>query len=1043
MQKNCIRSCGSRLESRGFLHSNSKNSAWDSAISRLGSAVASDHEQEWIASAVDPAIVRLNVETLTDTAVDRYSHEVSYPIAERLNWSVKRFGQQARTNLRGWWVSGIDPLNGWQKMQWGRFKPDADTPIIDREKGQPAKYLSPSLGKGSSRLTLLEVPFKVWQKVADRSGIAIAKADLKLGFWHWVWQKNVPVVLTEGEKKAGCLLTAGYAAIALPGIFGGYRREGNQLIPELEFFTQSGLPSSSDKSGRDFYICFDFETRPKVVQAISIAISKLGTLLNRAACTVKVITLPGPQKGVDDYVAECGVEEFAALCSNAETLDYWQAGRLWSLTHPPAVQLSQPYLGEINYPTTGLVCLKSPKGTGKTTSLQRLVRGAIADDRKVLVITHRIQLGRSICQSLGIDWITNLTNGTADGTEFHGYGLCIDSLHPLSQAHFDPQAWEGSIVILDEVEQVLWHALNSTTCYSHRVKILATLKELVQVVLSSGGLIVAQDADLSDISVDYLLSLTEMPIAPWLVVNDWQSKKKQHTYIYDTKNPAPLIAKMEQAIEQGSVFVCLDSQKAKSRWSSRNLETYLHQRFPEKRILRIDSETVASSDHPAYAIANDINRKIAQYDIVLATPTIGTGVSIDLQNHFQAVFGIFQGVMSDAESRQSLARVRDRVPRYVWSAKYGLGKIGNGSCFYRDIAQSTTKAVKYNVMLLKEVDFDLDRQTDPIALRTWSKMAARVNFSLWNFRGELQNGLRREGHNMVVVTDNADKILGATEEAVAYYELVSGKLQVPGFEFLPVNHNLEQIDRIAQRITEIRNHNQQADAEAISESPELSRQEYQAMRETRSRTTQQRHSQRKHELKSRYPISITPELTLKDEQGWHGQLRLHYYLIHDPLFVRLRDLQAWEDHLSRGNGNVSLQDVKLLTAQVEILKALGVVNLLDPDRKTRSTDLDVQEMHATILAHRQDIKLLFGLKITDRMAPITMIQALLNKLDVKLVCISRDRAPDGRRGGLRVYRYVPPTDDRETIFAQWQQQDEALLQAVTSSAKPASANSAE
>lgn len=1011
-----------------FLHSNSSENSpsetsWDAANSILGRQVAPDHEQEWCASGVDPLIVRLNVQTLVDTDVDPHGREAIYPIAQRLNWNVKRFGQQARSRLRGWWVSGVDPLNQWQQMSWGRFKPDADTPIFDKEKGKPAKYLSPSLGRRSSRLTLLEVPAKIWQKVSQRHGVPIIRGDHKLGFWHWVWKNNLPVILTEGEKKAGCLLTAGFAAIALPGIFGGYRRETNQLIPELAFFAANN---------REFALCFDYETRPQVVQHVAIAISRLGGLLSRSNCRVKVVTLPGPQKGVDDYVVECGVEAFEQLYCQAETLDYWQAGRLWSLSHPPTICMNQPYLGNIDYPNAGLVCIKSPKGSGKTTSLKPLVHRAIEQQRKVLVITHRIQLGRSMCHSLKLDWIGDITEGTTDGQTFHGYGLCIDSLHPTSQAHFDPQAWAGAIVILDEVEQVLWHALNSLTCYHQRVKILATLKELVQTVLTTGGLIVAQDADLSDISLDYLLSTAEIPITPWLVVNEWQPPQTRPAYLYDTKNPAALLVKLEETIEEGPVFVCLDSQKVKGRWSSRNLETYLNERFPEKRLLRIDSETVSCADHPAYSIADSINRKIAEYDIVLATPTIGTGVSIDLKNHFKAVFGIFQGVLSDAESRQSLARVRDGVPRYIWSAHYGIGKIGNGSCFYRDIAQSTTKVVKYNIMLLKEVDFDLDQRTDPVALRSWSKMAARINFSLWNFRQEISHGLQREGYQITTITDDASKIVGETPATIDYYELMSGKRQVPDIEWIGLHHDLDYIEQVSQMMTHIRNQNQLAEAEAVSGSPELTIEEYRTVRETRSFTPQQRYSQRKHELKSRYPVAITPELTLKDEQGWYTQLRLHYYLTHDPLFVQLRDRQEWEDHLRRGSGNVALQDVKLLTAQVEMLKALGVLALLEPDRRTRSTDPDVQEMTATLLAHRQDIKLLFGVTVTDRMPPITAIQALLNRMDVKLVCVSRDRTEDGRRGGLRVYRYIPPEDNRLEIFAEWQQQDEALLAVLES-----------
>jgi Domain of unknown function (DUF3854) len=1028
MPKHCIRTCSAAPVLQVIPSSNEQKYAWDQPngpidwppqASIVGRQVAVDHEAEWTSSRVDPVIVRLNVQTLVDQAVDPYSHEVVYPIADRLNWRVTRANQSARP-LRGWWVSGVDPLNEWQTMGWGRFKPDGDTPVVDRTKGKAAKYLSPSLGKGSSRLVLLDVPFRIWQAVAERYGKVIVRADMRQGFWAWVQQAGIPIVLTEGEKKAGCLLTAGYAAISLPGIFGGYRREGNHLIPELAAFCTGG---------RSFYIAFDHETKPQVQHSIFLATSRLGQLLTRAGSSVKVVTLPGPEKGVDDFIVAQGAAAFDALCEASVDWSMWQAQKLWALTYPADLELNDRYLGEMNYPETGLVCVKSPKGTGKTTALKPVIDRAIAQNRKVLVITHRIQLGKVICKGLGLDWIGDVAQ--ADKAVSMGYGLCVDSLHGNSQAKFDPYAWEGAIVVLDEIEQVLWHALNSSTCYSQRVKVLETLKELLQFVLRTGGLVVAQDADLSDVSVDYLQQMAPEEVAPWVVVNHWQNVDRTNVSIYDTKTPAALLTKLDKVLDEGAVFVALDSQKVKGRWSSKNLETYFCNHYPEKKVLRIDSETVADPEHPAWRIADRLNDVVQEYDIILATPTIGTGVSIDLKNHFAGVFGIFQGVVSDSESRQALARVRDEVPRYVWSAKFGPGKIGNGSCFYRDIAQSTAKLVKYNIMLLKEVDFDLDQQTDPVALRTWAKMAARVNLSLWQFRDSIQHGLSREGHDVAVITDDLTKLLGTAEPDVeTYRKLLAGGVLTGDRIFVGIDHDLTAIESVQKAMTQVRSANQKAEAIAVANSDEVSTETpVEVVKDRRSQTTEQRRSKRKQQLQDRYPVEVTPELMLKDEAGWYEKLLLHYYATHDPMFVQVRDLQEWRSHLERGGGKVALQDVNLLTAQVEMLKAIGVVSLLDAERRTRVTDAEILRMVEIGKTYRQDIRLFFGIKLTDKTPPMTFVQALLAKMDVKLTCVSRDRMEDGRRGGLRVYRYFEPEDNRVEIFQEWDLRDSSILAA--------------
>lgn len=1014
--------------------------SWTTGLHR----VAADHVQEWLASGVEPDIIALNVETLVDTATNPNSDSL-FPIAERLNWNITRFGQKARSTLRGWWVSGIDPFT-WNRMSWGRFKPDSTTPVLDREKGKPAKYLSPSLGSGSSRLVLLDVPLSVWQRVSKRYQVPINYRDRNLGFWHWVWQHNIPVILTEGEKKAGCLLTLGYAAIALPGIFNGYRKETHKLIAELEFFSTRDRP---------IFICFDYETKPKVIKNINLAITKLGRLLTQAGSIAKVIVLPGPQKGVDDFVVAQGDHHFDRLYSNALDLDYWQASQLWSLTYSPTLTLNQRYLGPLPFPQTGLACIRSAKGTGKTAALEPLITEAMREGRRVLVLTHRIQLGRAICDRLGLDWIEEVRESETQG--IFGFGLCVDSLHPTSQARFNPQAWSGAILVLDECEQVIWHALNSATCYENRIKILETLRELVQVVLSTDGLIIAQDADLSDISIDYLKGLAEDAIEPWVVVNEWQPEVGWDVRLYDTPNPAALLVRLETILETGPVFVALDSQKTKGKWSSKNLESYLQLKFPDKKILRIDSESVADPEHPACGIVEQLNQVITQYDIVLATPTIGTGVSIDVRGHFQAVFGIFQGATPDAEARQALARVRDPVPRYIWTALFGPGKIGNGSCSYQDVATSTTKAVKYNIALLKEIDFDIDVQTDPITLRTWAKMAARVNVSMWQYREEMQKGLNLEGHQVTVVTSNLTQLLPddflahCTElsamfgkDAIAqalHQDLSQGVIQFSGYEFLEWQHHPSLVEAAVVDINAIRERNQQAEAIAVINAPDINPEEYKSLKDQRSKTLKDRHIERKHELQRRYPISITPELKLKDDEGWYTKLRLHYYLMHDPTFVRLRDLKEWQGHLERGDGKIALQDVRLLTAQVEALRGLGIAALLDPNRQVRATDDDVQQLAQYCQDYSQDIKTLFNLTISEKMKPIEIVQALLSKMELKLACVGRDCTEDGRRGGLRVYQYQPPEDDRALIFDQWQQRDQLSQEHLTTTTSTSSPTS--
>jgi hypothetical protein len=102
---------------------------------------------------------------------------------------------------------------------------------------------------------------------------------------------------------------------------------------------------------------------------------------------------------------------------------------------------------------------------------------------------------------------------------------------------------------------------------------------------------------------------------------------------------------------------------------------------------------------------------------------------------------------------------------------------------------------------------------------------------------------------------------------------------------------------------------------------------------------------------------------------------------------------------------------------------MGVLNLLDPERQVRAIDSDVEQIRHRAVQFSHDIKAVLNLTISEKMTPIEVVQALLGKLGLKLTCVGRDVAADGRRGGARVYQYQPPEDGRVAIFAQWQQRD--------------------
>lgn len=934
---------------------------------------------EWtVESGVDAALLAGTVDCVPDTLADPFTHEPIYPIHEALNWHLTRFGFQARRTEFAALIRNDDG-SVWQVK--------LSNPRFDTKKGKHRKY-ERVVGSESRAWVPREMPVEIWKRIADRYVLPLSEPDLQWGFRTWlINHPEIPLILCEGAKKAACLLCLGYAAIALPGIWNGYRSKdalGNSvprtLIPDLQALVGPG---------RTFYICFDRDLKPSTLEAVNLATRNLGALLNQAGSRCRVIQLPGPEKGVDDFVIAQGEAAFADLYDSAVELDCWASNKLWELTFKPTVTLNHRYLGELTFPESGFAFVKSPKGTGKTRALQPLIREATRAGRRVLLVTHRIQLGRAICSAIGIDWIEERWTSQMQG--LLGFGLCIDSLHPESQARFNPEDWRGAILVFDELEQILWHVLNSSTCYEKRVLILENLKELIQLVHATGGLIIGQDADLSDVSIKYLLGLLEAPVDPWLCVNQWRPEQGWEVTYYDTPDPTPHIAQLDAILEQGGrVFLCVDSQKTRSRWGTINLERYYRNRKPHLRILRVDSETVADPNHPAYGVVDRLNEVAQDYDLIIASPTIGTGVDLNLRGHFSAVAGIFQGTTPDSEARQFLARIRESVPRFIWARGFGARKIGNGSCNYREVARSTTRNLQINLQLLRDIDFDLDGAYDPLHLRTWAKMAARVNFSLWSFREELKRGLRAEGHRVQVIGPETAASLPPIKEA---------------------------IDRIKQT-------HQETEAAQVAAAQAITEFDYQRLRDKRSKTPEERYTERKHSLSQRYGIEVTPSLKLKDDEGWYPQIRLHYYLLNDIELVQARDHQELAGHLERGNNKIALQDVRLLGAQVQALRSLGVPELLNPNQEYRGSDPLIEHMAALACRYARDLKTVLNLTFHEEMSNIQIVQSLLQKLGLKLKCIRQERIPGG--GRQRVYQFQPPDDEREEVFAAWRWRDQEL-----------------
>ena len=964
--------------------------------------------QEWQASCVDEELTKLNVVNLTGLSPAEYLL-YSDAIPRRNDGRISDNFLQRYTHLAdgGWWCSGVDVLTG-DEAAWGCFKPDF--PRYNREGKKKIKYEHPP--KIATEVFALKVPLHLWQKISDRYSVSfMSEVDFDLpdlGFWRWLnLHPQIPLTITEGAKKAGALISAGYVAIGLPGIYSGYRTPKDEngqkigksyLIPALEQFALAN---------REIIFAFDADTKPQTIKAVTSAIKKTGYLFQQKGCKVKVLSWNGDiGKGIDDLIANSGVSYLETVYDNSVSLETWKANSWRRLTYEAQQTLNSSFVSKVEIPESSrLVALKSAKGTGKTKLLESVVLNAHSQGKKVLVIGHRIQLVKALCMRFGLPYITEAkATGNVDG----GYGLCIDSLHPDSQAHFTSEGWSDSVIIIDEIEQVLWHALNSSTCKENRVAILQCFKNLLQNVLGSQGKVYVADADLSDLALDYLLALAGVKLTPYIINNQWCKTENTawQVYTYGGRSPKKLVRDLETYIGGGGKpLVCLSAQKLSSKWSTQTLESYFKQKFPNLKLLRIDSESLADPQHPAYGCIKNLDTVLRQYDMVLASPCLETGISIELENHFTSVWAIAQGVQSSNAVCQSLARLRSAVPRYVWCAGYSFQKVGNGSTSIPGLIASSNRLTQLNIRLLQQSDLigwdALDTGFQAESLLCWAKMAVRYNASTINYRESVLSALRTEGHQ--ILDRKLIKNLAAIQKDQATKDTTC----------------------LIEAISEIRQSNYTAECQAIADSPLLTKPEYQKLKKRVVKTIQERYRIRKYELQQRYLLPITPELIRLDDDNWYQKIRLHYFLTVGRAYLSDRDAKVAQKLISQGNGSLFYPDFNCsqLGSTVGIMELLGIpVLLASQERLLRNTDEDLQKLATLALEHRAEIKTALGIGLAANSSPVMVVRRFVEKIAAKLDYVRIESVDKGKKR-IRVYQISIPDDSRNLVFAQWLRQD--------------------
>ena len=333
----------------------------------------------------------------------------------------------------------------------------------------------------------------------------------------------------------------------------------------------------------------------------------------------------------------------------------------------------------------GVTFIKSPKGTGKTTYLSRVLKKYVSKyssftdyeldsqdkdkpfynkGRSVLLIGHRQSLIGDLCNRLDLNSYLNDAGYSKGHIEErkNRYGICLDSLWKVKDRDY-------SLIVIDEVEQVLTHFLSDTM----GLKSEGLFKIFSKLIRNAPNIIVL-DADLGWTSFNTITSILKERENSYphqdkrnlhIYINTWKSKNSTID-IYPTQ--AHMISSIKRSLENGErIFISSNSKK-----KIKTIEEIVKKVGSESGV-KIQSMTITSENSKSKDVQkfiSNVKSEILKYQVVLSSPSLGTGIDITFDNEskeIDVVFGLFENqINSHFEIDQQLGRVRHPKRVCVW-----------------------------------------------------------------------------------------------------------------------------------------------------------------------------------------------------------------------------------------------------------------------------------------------------------------------------------------------------------------------------------------
>lgn len=287
----------------------------------------------------------------------------------------------------------------------------------------------------------------------------------------------------------------------------------------------------------------------------------------------------------------------------------------------------------------GCTILKASHGSGKTQA----VMGPLMRETQngAAMIVHRITLANQMANELDLMHYKDL-----DESMVYHFTKLVSCVNSIIHAKFNQFFDKNELLCIDEATQVLRHCMGGKDAIHAPVR---AYNKLLKAARNADKVLLA-DADANDSLVQFLEQARPGEMINIIHVES-PAIDLNINYCSNTEFVYEQI--MKAARRKVRFLVATDYAK-----KAAELEMNIKMVWPEAKVLLMTGETKGDADQLAFS--NDPNVIAADYDVLIYSPVISSGVSITKKDSsFTEHFGLFHGVVVPSDILQMIRRDRN------------------------------------------------------------------------------------------------------------------------------------------------------------------------------------------------------------------------------------------------------------------------------------------------------------------------------------------------------------------------------------------------